>query len=176
MRTQYLTRKVFKVIDPVVEVITWVGNAAIVVITLIFIVDVCGRALLNMPLYGSTELVEIIMVILGFAFVYTTKTRQHVKMEVLSPRLTKRSQTILMRFASLLEFGISAVIAYEVFIKALQMVKNHEVSPFISIPMGPPVLALSISLFLSCLISLLQAINPQVSEEQSKGGLEGYAP
>jgi TRAP-type C4-dicarboxylate transport system permease small subunit len=171
MRTHYLTRKVYKGIDSVVEVLSWVANAAIVVITLIFIVDVGGRALLNMPLYGSTELVEITMLILGFAFVYATKTRQHVKMEVLSPRLTKRSRTILMRFASLLEFGISAVITYEVFIKALHMLKNYEVSPFIEIPMGPPVLALSISLFLSCLISLLQAIDPQVSEEKSEGGL-----
>lgn len=176
MRTQYLTRKVFKVVDPVVEVVTWVAIATIVVIILIFIVDVCGRAFLNMPLYGSTELVEITMLILGFAIVYATKTRQHVKVQVLSPRLTKRSQTILMRFASLLEFGISTVIAYEVFIKGLQMVKSYEVSPFISIPLGPPVLALSISLFLSCLISLLQAINPQVSEEQSKGGSEEYDP
>jgi TRAP-type C4-dicarboxylate transport system permease small subunit len=133
-------------------------------------IDVCGRVFLNKPLYGSNELIELTMIILGFAIMYATRTGQHVKMDMLGPRLPKRTRAILMSIGSLLEFGIGAVIAYEVLIKALHMLKIHEVSPFLSIPMGPPVLALSISFFVSCLTSFLQAVNPQVSEEKSEGG------
>jgi TRAP-type C4-dicarboxylate transport system permease small subunit len=170
MSTNYLTRKVFKGLDSVVKVLTWIGNVAIAVITLIFMIDVCGRAFLNKPLYGSNELIELTMILLGFAIVYATWTKQHVKMDILSPRLPRRTQTILTSIGSLLEFVISAVIAYEVLIKALYMLKIHEVSPFLSIPMGPPVLALSISFFVSCLTSLLQAVNAHVSQEKSEGG------
>lgn len=170
MITHYLTRKVFKVIDSVVEVLTWVGNVAMAVLTLIFMIDVCGRAFLNKPLYGSNELIELTMIILGFAIVYATRTKQHVKMEILSPRLPRRTQAIMKSIGSLLEFGISAVIAYGVLIKALHLLKTHEVSPDHSIPMWPLILALSISFFVSCLTSLLQAVNPQVSEEKSEGG------
>ena len=170
MSTDDLVRKVFKGVDPVVEALTWVGNVAIAVITLIFMIDVCGRAFLNKPLYGSNELIEITMIVLGFAIMYATRTRLHVKMDILSPRLPKRAQAILASIGSLLEFGISAVIAYEVLIKALHIMKIHEVSPLLFIPMGPAVLALSISFFVSCLTSLLQAVNPHVSEEKSEGG------
>jgi len=170
MSTHYLTRKVFKGLDSVVKLLTWIGNGAIAFITLIFMIDVCGRAFLNKPLYGSNELIELTMIILGFAIVYATWTKQHVKIDILSPRLPRRTQTILTSIGSFLEFGISAVIAYEVFMKALSMLKIHEVSPFLSIPTGPAVLALSISFFVSCLISLLQAINPHISEEKSEVG------
>jgi TRAP-type C4-dicarboxylate transport system permease small subunit len=171
MSTHYLTWKVFKGIDSVVKVLTWVSIVAIAVLTLIFTIDVCGRAFLNKPLNGSNELIELTMIILGFAIMYAARTRQHVKIDMLSPRLPKRAQTILASIGSLLEFGISAVIGYEVLIQALKLMKNQEVSLLLSIPMGPFVLALSISFFVSCLISLLQAVNPQVSEEKSEGGL-----
>jgi len=170
MSTHSLTRKVFKGLDPVVNLLTWIGNVAIALITLFFMIDICGRAFLNKPLYGSNELIELTMIILGFAIVYATWTKQHVKIDILSPRLPRRTQTILTSIGSFLEFGISAVIAYEVFMKALSMLKIHEVSPFLSIPTGPAVLALSISFFVSCLISLLQAINPHISEEKSEVG------
>jgi hypothetical protein len=116
--THDLTRKVFKGLDSVVKLLTWIGNGAIALITLIFMIDVCGRAFLNKPLYGSNELIELTMIILGFAIVYATWTKQHVKMDILSPRLPRRTQAILTSIGSLLEFGISAVIAYEVFMKA----------------------------------------------------------
>jgi len=170
MSTHSLTRKVFKGIDSVVKVLTWVGNGAIVVIILIFLIDICGRAVLNKPLYGSDELIELTMIILGFAIMYATRTKQHVKIDILSPRLPRPTQAILTSIGSLLEFGLSAVIAYEVFIKALHMLKMHEVSNLLFIPMGPFVLGLSISFFVSCLTSLLQAVNPRVSEEKSEGG------
>jgi TRAP-type C4-dicarboxylate transport system permease small subunit len=170
MSPHYLERKVFKGFDSVVEVLTWVGNGAIAAITLFFMIDVCGRAFLSKPLYGSNELVELTMIVLGFSIMYATRTRQHVKMDMLSPRLSRRSQAILTSIGSLLEFGISAVIAYEVLIKALHIMKTHEVSPLLFIPMGPAVLALSISFFVSCLTSLLQAVNPHLSEEKSEGG------
>ena len=171
MGTHDLTRKVFKGIDSVVKVLTWVSNIAMAVLTLIFMIDVCGRALLNKPLDGSNELIELIMIILGLAIMYATRTRQHVKMDILSPRLPRRPRAILASIGSLLEFAISAVVAYEVLIQAWKLMKNHEVSVLLSIPMGPPVLALSISFFVSCLMSLLQAVNPQVLEEKSEGGL-----
>jgi TRAP-type C4-dicarboxylate transport system permease small subunit len=170
MSTHYLTQKVFKGLDSVVKLLTWIGNGAIALITLIFMIDVCGRAFLNKPLYGSNELIELTMIILGFAIVYATWTKQHVKMDILSPRLPRRTQAILKSIGLLLEFGISALIAYEVFMKALNMLKIHEVSPFLSIPTGPAVFALSISFFVSCLTSLLQAVSPHVSEEKSEGG------
>lgn len=170
MSTHYLTQKVFKGLDSVVKLLTWIGNGAIALITLIFMIDVCGRAFLNKPLYGSNELIELTMIILGFAIVYATWTKQHVKMDILSPRLPRRTQAILTSIGLLLEFGISALIAYEVFMKALNMLKIHEVSPFLSIPTGPAVFALSISFFVSCLTSLLQAVSPHVSEEKSEGG------
>jgi len=170
MSTHYLTRKVFKGIDSVAEVLFWIGNGAIAVITLIFMIDVCGRVFLNKPLYGSNDFIEVTMIVLGFAIMYATRTKQHVKMDILSARLPRRTKAILTSIGSLLEFGIGAVIAYEVLIRALHMLKFHEVSNFTSIPTGPFVLALSISFFVSCLTSLLQAVNPQVSEEKSEGG------
>ena len=169
MSNRYLMRKISEGIDSVVEVLTWVGNAAIAVITLIFMIDVCGRAFLNIPLNGSNELVELTMIIVGFAIVYATRTKQHVRMDILSLRLPRRIRAVVRSFGSLLEFGIGGVIAYEVLMKAIYVLKTHEVSPFLGIPMGPPVLALSIAFFVSCVTSLLQAVNPDVSEERPEG-------
>ena len=171
MSAHHLLGKTFEGIGSVVEVLAWIGNGAIAFITLLFMIDVCGRVLLNKPLYGSNELIELSMIILGLAIMYATSTKQHVKMGMLSARLSRRAQAILASIGSFLEFGISAVIAYQVLTKGMDMLKTHEVSPVLSIPMGPFVLALSISFFVSCLTSLLQAVNPQVSEERSEGGV-----
>lgn len=169
MTAHYFTRKAFSGIDSVVGVLAWIGNGAIVIIMLFFLTDVGGRVLLNKPLYGSDELIELSMIILGLAIMYATSTKQHVRMGMLSGRLPRRSRAILTGIGSFLEFGISVLIAYEVLTKALEMLKTHEVSPVLSIPMGPPVLVLSISFFVSCLTSLVQAVHPQVSDEKSEG-------
>ena len=170
MSTNCLTRKALRGFDKVVGVLTWIGYAVITVVTVIFMIDVCGRVFANKPLNGSNELIELTMIILSSSIMYATWTKQHVKMDMLSPRLSRRARAILVRIGSLLEFGISVVIAYQSLIYGLEMLKKHEVTNVLSIPIGPFVLGLSIFFFMSCLASLLQVVNPQVSEEKSEGG------
>jgi TRAP-type C4-dicarboxylate transport system permease small subunit len=152
------------------SIFIWIGNISILIVMLIFLVDVIGRAVFNKPLYASNEMVELVMVILGLSVMYATKMDSHIKVDVIVPRFKERIQIIIRSIGSWLTFGISGIIAFALLRDAFDQITGHQVAVLLGIPVGYFTLVFAISLLWSALISLLQAINPRKFLFKSLGG------
>lgn len=159
MGIQTGTRKTTKVIYSVTEVAAWVGYAATIAIVLLVFIDVFGRYFLKAPLRGSLELVEQTMVLSGgFAIIYCTAKRGHVVVDVLFGRFSKRLQKIMISVFSLVGFGISIVLAYNIYLYTMRQMEPYpRVTDILRIITSPFQFGLAIAIALGSLVFLVQA-------------------
>jgi len=161
-----IKNRTWTVFKAITEVGAWIGYITIAFITLIVFVDVCGRYLLNKPLVGTNDLVEGAMVILGgFAIMYTAVERGHMAVDIISAKFTARTQIIMQRIFSLLGFVAWSVVAYGVYLMALAMKKSSETMLSLELSVAPFMFTLAAGLFLCSLTLLIQIFRPKVPEE-----------
>lgn len=159
-----IARRISKGFYSVAEVLAWIGYIGIAAITLIVLVDVCGRYFFNKPLLGGVEFVELAMTALGgFAIMYTGIKGAHVAVDLIMSRLSARSKRIMQVITSLLGFAVWGWLNYWLYIRAIKMSKTMDIlhisnSPFLFL------FALGISLF--CLTLLIQTFYPVESERK----------
>jgi TRAP-type C4-dicarboxylate transport system permease small subunit len=153
--------KISKVSYSIDKVAGWISYVGLTAIVLIIFVDVCGRYLLNKPLLGSIELVEQSMGILsGFAITCTVIKREHVTLDLVINRFTRRTQSIIERIFSFLGAGITIVLAYRIYLWALVDLKSDERTSVLQILTAPLTLMLALGLFLCGLTLLIQTFHP----------------
>jgi TRAP-type C4-dicarboxylate transport system permease small subunit len=86
--------------------------SCVVVVTMMFLicVDVVSRKL-GAPVTGVFELVELLMVVIVFpGLAYTEKQGEHVKLKILSSRLSEPKKHLLEAIGLLLTIGITALL------------------------------------------------------------------
>ncbi len=158
-------------INSFLEVVKWIGYVSLSSMILLTTVNVIGRYILKRPLLGEYDMVELGMAIFGgVAMLIAAIQRHHVSVDVLLVRFSRRVQTKLSCFASLLGFVTWGLIACLAFLDALDRWKNGDCSATLRIPQGPFELILSISLFLFCLTLLTQVFRPEGSKKEEGGG------
>ena len=161
-----IKNRTWTVFKAITEVGAWIGYITIAFITLIVFVDVCGRYLLNKPLVGTNDLVEGAMVILGgFAIMYTAVERGHMAVDIISAKFTARTQIIMQRIFSLLGFVAWSVVTYGVYLMALSVMKSSETMLTLQVSLAPFEFILAAGLFLCSLTLLIQTFRPKVPEE-----------
>jgi TRAP-type transport system small permease protein len=174
MKIKNLIRTVLRGFDSATKVINWVGYISLAGIVLVTTVDVTGRYLFNKPLLGSLEITELTMAVLGgFAMFYTTTQRGHISVDLFFVRFSRRARLIVESFASLLGFGAWGVIAYQVYLLGMRVLRLGESSTLLRIPLSPFQFTFALGLSLYSLTLLIQGLRPLLSEESEKkeGGL-----
>lgn len=146
-----------------VKVINWFGYITLTAIVLITCVDVVGRYFFNKPLQGTTEITEISMGILaGFAAFYTSIIGGHINVDILTNKLSRRTQVILIRFGSFIGFVIWALISYRVFWYGIgtSRLPFGNTSDILHIPLAPVQYTLAAGLALYSLAELMHVFLP----------------
>lgn len=114
------------------------GVGGILAMVLLIIYDVGMRSLFNKPMMSSYELTMFLMSIVVFtAFGYTQSERNIVRIELVVSRFPRKIQTILEIIMSILSLGLSVLISWQCFIRAIGLRQEHLVSPILSIPVYP---------------------------------------
>lgn len=93
------------------DVLNLVGGIVIFALMLFVVVEVVGRRLLNAPVHGHIDIVELGMVafaLLGAA--YCQRLGGHVRMELLVSRLRGRRMWVVEAFGTLVAFLVVAVL------------------------------------------------------------------
>jgi TRAP-type C4-dicarboxylate transport system permease small subunit len=118
-------------------------------------VDVCLRYIFNQPIPGSFEITEFIMPILvTFGFAYCALEKGHVQVELLVSRLSKRGQALMNSVASLIFFGLFALITWQSWLRVKGMMHVGQMSIVLDIPVYPFVLTIAVGSAALCLIVL----------------------
>ena len=121
-----------------VGVVNAIGLVALVAMTLVTVVDVGGRYLLNRPLPGALELSELLMVFLVFGcFAYTELQNGHVDVDVLVLRFPPWGRAACEAAAALLSAGFWGAIAWRTWVRALDIRGAGETSTNLGLPIWP---------------------------------------
>ncbi len=171
MNTTSWSRKIFNGFYSITDITAWIGYAGLAAIVLLVFVDVCGRYFINSPLVASFELVEQAEgVLAGFAIMYAAVRGGHVALDMITIRLSKRTQTIIGRIFSFIGFGIWAVLAYQTFaVRVVKAVRLSETtSGMVKITTVPVLVVLVLAILLCSLTLLVQTFQPLTSSEDKE--------
>jgi TRAP-type C4-dicarboxylate transport system permease small subunit len=106
------------------------------------IVDVTGRNLLNKPVFGSIEMSEFLLVLLGFGGLALAEMRNsHIRVDFFVVALPARMQALLEAAAALLGIVFWGFIAWRAVVHARRIAEVGEVSANWGVPTYPFYLA-----------------------------------
>jgi TRAP-type C4-dicarboxylate transport system permease small subunit len=115
------------------------GSALIMVTVLLMTINVVGRYIFKRPVEGSDELIGfLILCTAAFAFSYTQREKQHLRVDVLIDRLRGKARDLFDLFALILGLGVSIIIAWQMFEAARKYILNLQGGPPVSWILGIP--------------------------------------
>ncbi len=161
-------------IDATIRFLGSVTCVVVGIMALLVVSNVLGRFLFDKPLLGIVELVEMMMVIIGFfAIAYTATSQGHVRVDLVLSRLSRRAQAVLGSIAFLLSAGIFAIITYQGIVNTIYYAQHlKEASTVLSVPFAPFRFLMALGCLLLCLRLLADTFRfiSAAGKEEPKGG------
>jgi TRAP-type C4-dicarboxylate transport system permease small subunit len=143
-------------ISKAIAMVAFIGLVFMMVFT---VTDVLMRALFNRPIAGSVELIEFLMVIVGFlVLAWCGMQNRHIKVELLVSLFPKGVRGILKKFNYAACFIIFSIMAWRVFLEARANADLKTVSPELGIPIFPFYWVVAVGYAVLCLVLLVQFI------------------
>lgn len=98
---------------PIENAFNLIAALSVMGLMLLGVVQIVGRSLLNMPIWGYIDMVELTMAAFTFmGIAYCQRMGGHVRMELLLTRLPARLQYLFEVVTTLVALGIVAVLVY----------------------------------------------------------------
>lgn len=161
---------IFKVLDKFSDILKMIGEAALVCMMLLTVVDVIGRYFKH-PIFGSVELVGFFAtIIVAAALPYTYKMDGHVGVEILVRLLSKKTQLIIDITTRLISLMLFCLITWQMFVYAHDIKISGEVSMNMEFPIHYIVYLLAFGLlaFSVTIIEIIIQNIQQLSELKTK--------
>ena len=140
------------------------GMCVLAAMVLLTTVNVAGRYIFSAPIYGTYEIIGLLLVCLTAAGLsYCQLEKGHIRVSIITSRLSKRSQAIFDSLAYLIGVGGISLICYYSFLRAKKylFLTRGEVTELLGIHFFPFmfILFLGFALFaLLLLLHLMQSI------------------
>lgn len=115
----------------------YAASAVIAVIMLLTVADVFMRYLFARPIAGTTELTEFMMVILILAVVPAALANRHIRVDVLTERLTPKGQALFDAVTLIASSWLVAIMGWRALKACFFMIHNDVRSPTLDIPVYP---------------------------------------
>ena len=158
MREDRVVYRLQRSVHTVTQTVSWVPRVFVAIMALLLTTDVCLRALFDMPIMGTVELVELsLVIVVSFSLAYTASEKGHVCISIVFSRLPARSQAVVSSFTYFLGAGIYGLIAWRLSVYALADITRlgGQISTFFGIPYPPFMFVASLGALLLCLEFLM---------------------
>ena len=133
-----LIRKAYEATKPVIGILNNIGLVALVGMMFLITVDVSLRKILNMPILGSYEIVQYMMVVtIGFGMAYCGLHRGHINVELVITRLPRLARAIMGCITGFLSLAVSIIVVWQAFVYVSQLKQGLKISPVLLIPVYP---------------------------------------
>ena len=130
----------------------YVASCFLIFLMLLTVVDVFLRYFFNSPLTGTTEISQLMMIIIVFpALGWAAVDRAHIRVDLLVNQLPNRPKALFSSITLLIALGIYVIIAWRSFLESA--VVNRQTS-LINLPFAPFYWLMSVSLAVFCLAIL----------------------
>lgn len=135
-----------------------IAGTALTLMMLLTVADVFMRAW-GHPIMGTYELVGLsLALVIGFGIPKVSLKRQHIYMDFLVDRLSKRNKAIMNTFTRILCIVLFVLIGYSLFGIGNEFRISGEVSPTIRLPFFPMAYGVGICCFIECFVFLFEIV------------------
>jgi TRAP-type transport system small permease protein len=136
---------------------------------LVTVTDVIGRGLLNKPLVGAFETIELLMAAIVFlALPFVTWRREHVNVTLFYERMPPRARSLSTALSEIVAAIVCGLLAWRAWLYGERLIEVGERTMELGIPRGYVPIAVSIILALSGLIFLLLAFRALFRGERAQ--------
>jgi TRAP-type transport system small permease protein len=149
-----------KVVHKISVVFIHISAVSLFLMMMMTTADVIGRYILNFPIEGTQDLIELELVIGVFAGLgYLTLHRQHIRADMINAVLSKRKNAILSAACFAISLPFMILLAWQTCAEGLKVfVAGKAVTPTILVPTGPFILFAGLGLILLCVEMLLDVV------------------
>ncbi len=121
--------------------IWWLARAGAVALGIMMALtffDVLGRELFNSPIVGTVEVTELLMGMMIFLGIgLTTRTRGHIRVDILIMRLPARLQAFLEIITLAIAIVFTSLICWELWQRAFEFVAREDETQVWALPIYP---------------------------------------
>ena len=124
--------------------LAYASGAALIAVTVLMSIDVAGRYLFSAPLTFAVETIELLMgLAITFGLAITTYRRGHVRVDLVTHVAPPKLKVFLDFLADLASIVVFALIAWKLFDKAGQTLRDGLYTQILSLPVYPVVYLMS---------------------------------
>jgi len=153
-------RAIERIVRPVSRIADGAGRLILAVMVLLITVDVVLRYFFNKPIKGSYELIEFMLVVIVFTGLAYTQTKTgHISVDLLTSRLSKKTQAVIQSSTNFLCLGVFILITWRSIVKAEILRIEGTTSGLLFIPNFPFMWIVAFGSVLLCLFFLLDFID-----------------
>ncbi len=145
----------------VVHAISRVSNRISQFAVTAMMIVVVGNILLRIlwrPIYGTYDVVMLLMTPIAFALGYCAVQRGHISVELIVTLLPNRVQAMIDSLTGVLSVGIFAIVAWQVWLFGTDMWNRGEVTLSVHIPVFPFIYGVSVGCAVLSLVVLVDFI------------------
>ncbi|MCR4420578.1 MAG: TRAP transporter small permease [Clostridia bacterium] len=123
----------------------YVSCATLFLMVLLVFVNVVGRYLLNLPVPGAVELIQLGMaVVVGLGFGYCAIEHRNVRVDLLMERLPRRVQEVVDSVTCCLSIVTACLLAWQIGVQGYELIRAGRASVELHIPFYPFYLILAV--------------------------------
>jgi TRAP-type C4-dicarboxylate transport system permease small subunit len=149
-----------KIIDPLTKYGSLFAGFVLAAMMFLTFFDVSGRFLFKKPVLGSFEITVFLMsLMVSFALAYCAQHKGHIRVDVIMQFVSAKANAWLDIFAYGLSFIFYILIASQVFLNALEVIKTQLTSSVLYIPIYPFVFVLVFGAALVALVLFRDFLN-----------------
>ena len=148
-----------KIINFLSRVMNIAACTVLAALLLLSVSDVCLRFFFRMPILGTTEITENMMVCLTFFGVgWCAVQHSHLKVDLLMSRFSSRVQAVVDGITSLAGLVMVALIAWRSFLEGMAVQQLNIISSLVKIPAFPFYYVIALGAALLCLVMVTHLI------------------
>ena len=126
----------FKLVSAAARFLTRVAAVFLVAMVMINVVDVGLRSGLNRPIFGTYEIVELLLAAVAFLAIPDAFLRdQHINIELIDQVVSERAVAFLRAFGALAAVGFLGLLSWYMVRPALDFIRFDEVTINLQIPL-----------------------------------------
>lgn len=136
---------------------SWLGAISLMGIVLVILTDVFLRRMFHMTFVGALESVELLLIMVMFAGqAHTEINDRHVQIDILTSKISSRSQSMLRVFIGAISIGISCILVWQSFVMAHTLQMAGDRTGMLGLPVFPMIYLMAIGLSLFCLTLMIE--------------------
>jgi TRAP-type C4-dicarboxylate transport system permease small subunit len=135
------------------RILSTIAGGMILVMMVVTTIDVIGRDVFNMPLFGAFEMTEILMGLVIFAGMPgTTAMREHITVNLIENFVSARVRMVQTGLGDVLCTVVAGAMAWRIYWRGLGLIEAHETTMMLGIGRGYVAVAMAVLLAVTTLV------------------------